>query len=182
MARPVKARSIRRPSPDHGLGEAPRGLVLVDIAGLESGHDDGRDRRRAAAPRHARRRTVSPFLRTRPSALHAMRHDGADAVLDRNRSEFHAALLSVSARNGFLRRPAMISPSTETAISAGLTAPMSRPIGAWMRSIAACVEAGRRAAGRPGPHGFCASRARRCRSTRPAAPRQAPDRRSWDRG
>ena len=41
-----------------------------------------------------------------------------------------------SARVGFLRSAPTTSPSTETAISAGLTAPMSRPIGAWMRAIA----------------------------------------------
>ena len=35
--------------------------------------------------------------------------------------------------NGFLRSEATISPMIDTAISAGLTAPMSSPIGAWMR-------------------------------------------------
>ncbi len=35
-----------------------------------------------------------------------------------------------SARSGFRRRAAMISARMETAISAGLAAPMSRPIGA----------------------------------------------------
>ena len=37
---------------------------------------------------------------------------------------------------------AMISARIATAISAGETAPMSRPIGAWMRAMSACVEAG----------------------------------------
>ena len=39
--------------------------------------------------------------------------------------------------SGFLRSEATISPMIETAISAGLTAPMSSPIGAWIRASAA---------------------------------------------
>ena len=38
-------------------------------------------------------------------------------------------------------RAAVISASTERAISSGLTAPMSRPIGAWMRAISSSREA-----------------------------------------
>ena len=64
-----------------------------------------------------------------------MREDRADRVVDRDRPEFHAA-------SSFLRRPAprvlsalMISASTATAISAGLDAPISMPIGEWMRAI-----------------------------------------------
>ena len=49
-------------------------------------------------------------------------------LVDWRRAEFHAAALS--ARSGFLRSEATISPMIETAISAGLTAPMSSPIGA----------------------------------------------------
>ena len=45
--------------------------------------------------------------------------------------------MAAPTRSGFLRKAATISPAIETAISAGLTAPMSRPIGAWMRASAA---------------------------------------------
>ena len=64
-----------------------------------------------------------------------MREDRALGLLDWRRAEFHAAALS--ARSGFLRSEATISPMIDTAISAGLTAPMSSPIGAWMRASAA---------------------------------------------
>ena len=72
-----------------------------------------------------------------------MREDRADRIVDRDRPEFHAA-------SSFLRRPAprvrsalMISASTATAISAGLDAPMSMPIGEWMRPIWSAVSAQR---------------------------------------
>ena len=64
-----------------------------------------------------------------------MREDRALSFVDWRQAEFHAAALS--ARSGFLRSEATISPMIDTAISAGLTAPMSRPIGAWMRASAA---------------------------------------------
>ena len=66
---------------------------------------------------------------------HGMRQHRALGLLDWRRAEFHAAALSE--RNGFLRSEATISPMIDTAISAGLTAPMSSPIGAWMRLSAA---------------------------------------------
>ena len=68
-----------------------------------------------------------------------VREDRAHRVVDGDRPEFHAA-------SSFLRRPAprvlsalMISASTATAISAGLDAPMSMPIGEWMRAICSAV-------------------------------------------
>ena len=66
----------------------------------------------------------------------------ANAISDIDGSKFHAAtpaaLLSgaaASVRNGFLRSERMTSPNTATAISAGLTEPISRPIGALIRPI-----------------------------------------------
>ena len=60
----------------------------------------------------------------------AVLSDACDAAgfRDRNLAKFQGAVLSE--RNGFLRSAWMISPAMETAISDGLTAPMSRPIGA----------------------------------------------------
>ena len=57
-----------------------------------------------------------------------MGEDRAFGLVQRDRAELHAAALSE--RSGFLRSEATISPMIDTAISAGLTAPMSRPIGA----------------------------------------------------
>ena len=76
-----------------------------------------------------------PFLETRPSLCSACATIAPSALGDRNRAKFQGAALSE--RSGFLRRAAIISPMIDTAISAGLTAPMSRPIGAWMRASAA---------------------------------------------
>ena len=45
-------------------------------------------------------------------------------------------------------RAAVISASTERAISSGLTAPMSRPMGAWMRAISSSVKPISRSAAR----------------------------------
>jgi hypothetical protein len=69
--------------------------------------------------------------------------DAADAFAHRNGSEFHATLSAcpaLSERGGFLRKAAIISPTIETAISAGLTEPMSRPIGAWIRAISSVLK------------------------------------------
>ena len=55
--------------------------------------------------------------------------------VDGNRAELHAASPRDAASRG-PRRTAVISAMTEIAISAGLTAPMSRPAGPWIREIA----------------------------------------------
>ena len=53
-----------------------------------------------------------------------MREKAALSLVNRNRAEFHAET------RRFSRMVAIISPRIETAISAGLTAPISSPIGA----------------------------------------------------
>src|SRR5579871_2125573 len=116
------------------LGEFHRRLVLADVAGFEP---------RSYHAAHASPGQRRPALACKGVALlerdavdpDAMREDRALGLLDGRWAEFHAAALS--ARSGFLRSEATISPIIETAISAGLTAPMSRPIGAWMRDSAA---------------------------------------------
>ncbi len=61
-----------------------------------------------------------------------MHRDGAFGLRYRHRPKFH----DTSSRAFFSpwRSRAVISPMIEIAISDGDTAPMSRPIGAWMRA------------------------------------------------
>ena len=127
LTRPVNGAEQRRFAPARRVGEHQRRLVLADVSGLQARRNDAR---------HARRRQRQPALAGEKVALlersavdpHPVRENGALGFLDRGRAEFHAAALS--ARSGFLRSEATISPMIETAISAGLTAPMSSPIGA----------------------------------------------------
>ena len=63
-----------------------------------------------------------------------VRENGAVCLVYGHGAEFHGA--PASDRSGFLRSAATISPMIDTAISAGLTAPMSSPIGAWIRASA----------------------------------------------
>ena len=60
-----------------------------------------------------------------------MHRDAALGLRHRHRTELHAAF------SGDCRSRAVISPMIATAISDGDTAPMSSPIGAWMRASAA---------------------------------------------
>src|SRR5438105_5256435 len=62
-----------------------------------------------------------------------MRQHRVFSLLDRNRTELHAAAPFASSPRE--RNAWMACARTATAISAGLAAPMSRPIGAWMRAI-----------------------------------------------
>ena len=116
------------------LGKLKRRVILADVAVLQA---------RRQNTRRARRRQCEPALAGQGVALlereavnpDRVRENGALSLLDWRWAEFHAAALS--ARSGFLRSEATISPMIETAISAGLTAPISSPIGAWMRASAA---------------------------------------------
>ena len=109
------------------LGQAQGRLVLADVAVLEAGRKD---------LRHARlRKQTSAFgrhdvalLQRDPVDPHGVRENDPVGLIDGHGAEFHRA--GPSERSGFLRSEATISPMIETAISAGLTAPMSRPIGA----------------------------------------------------
>ena len=66
-----------------------------------------------------------------------MHRRGAERIVRGDRAELHAA----SALSAFLRSRSVISPMIETAISAGDTAPISSPIGAWMRAMSASLQA-----------------------------------------
>ena len=66
-----------------------------------------------------------------PAGAHRMGGDAAFRIRDGNGAELHAG-----ARRG-PRNVETISPRIASAISAGETAPMSSPIGAWMRCVAA---------------------------------------------
>ena len=116
------------------VGELQRRLILIDVARLEPRRHDAFHAGRIKSQPPLARENVALFERDAINP-HAMRKDGALGLLDWRLAEFHAAALS--ARNGFLRSEATISPMIDTAISAGLTAPMSSPIGAWMRASAA---------------------------------------------
>ena len=89
------------------------------------------------------------LLQDETVAPHRVGDDAADALARPERGRISRDPLGLrrfSERSGFLRSAAMISPRIETAISAGLTAPMSRPIGAWMRAISSALETLRREA------------------------------------
>ena len=109
-----------------GVREETRGLVLAHVARVQP-RDDDLGHTRGFERVDARRVERFTLLEDKSVASDRMGDNAAQRVPDRNRAEFHAAF---SARKGFLRRAAMISPSTETAISAGDTEPMSRPMGA----------------------------------------------------
>ena len=134
LTRPVNGRGATQMCAGETLGELQRRLVFIDVARLEPRRHDA-----LHAGRHERQLPLAgdnvALLERDSVNPNAMREDGALGLLDRRRAEFHAAALS--ARNGFLRSEATISPMIDTAISAGLTAPMSSPIGAWMRASAA---------------------------------------------
>ena len=116
------------------FGELQRRLVFIDIARLEPRRHDALHASRIKSQLPLASENVALFVRD-PINPHAMREDRALCLFDWRRAEFHAATLSE--RNGFLRSEATISPMIDTAISAGLTAPMSSPIGAWMRDSVA---------------------------------------------
>ena len=116
------------------LGELERRFIFIDVTRLESRRHDALHASRTKRQLPLAGEDIALFVRDAVNP-HAMRKDGALGLLDWRQAEFHAAALS--ARNGFLRSEATISPMIDTAISAGLTAPMSSPIGAWMRASAA---------------------------------------------
>ena len=109
------------------LRQPNRRFILADVALLDLRRHDAR---------HPRlRQHAQPFGRDDVALLqrdsidpHCVRENRPLGLADRKRAKFHGEALSE--RRGFLRNEAMISPMIETAISAGLTAPMSRPIGA----------------------------------------------------
>ncbi len=98
---------------------AARMIAAISPIGSRQGRDDAGARR--AKWRDAERRFGGD------------RHCGAAALGDRKGTKFHAAF-SVSARKDLRRREAMTSPRIAIAISPGLSAPISSPIGARMRA------------------------------------------------
>ena len=132
-----------------------------------------------APPTFGRRPHRPSSARSRRSAPRG-RESRRSASATGKGAEFHRP--APSDRSGFLRSAATISPMIETAISAGLTAPMSRPIGAWMRASAASSKPSR-------AHPLEPSRVRLPRAERAdvealgfGARRRARGRRSSDRG
>ena len=121
--------------PRHGLGDLGRGLVLRDVARLEPRHHDLLD-----AGRLQRRDLRGPDQRALLEHERALA-DGVDGggalgVPRRDRAELHEAL----PHDGSWRSRCVISPMMATAISDGDTAPMSSPIGAWMRPMSLSVK------------------------------------------
>ncbi len=110
--------------PGRRLGQQARSLVLVDVVRPEPGADHRAD------PGRSERREV---VRSQPpalaedelSGLHRMGEDRALRLGERQIAEPHAA--------GSRRSTSVISAITESATSAGLTAPIARPAGPWMR-------------------------------------------------
>ena len=140
LARPVKARSTCTPSPRDRRGDLGRRGVFGDVAGLEPRHDEvldagGFERRDLGG---ADQRAFFEHQRALADGVHG----GA-----RRRASFGATAPNFMTRPPRRRaRPAASSRSRSvicamiaTAISAGETAPMSSPIGAWMRAMSASV-------------------------------------------
>ena len=126
------------------LGEVGRRHVFGDIAGLEAGHDDVLDTGRLE--RGGLDRADQRALFEHHCALaDGVHRGGADRLFRRDRSEFHdAALTRGRSAAGSSRSRSVICAMIATAISAGETAPISRPIGAWMRAdvgVARCLAA-----------------------------------------
>ena len=116
-----------------GLGDGLRGLVFVDVVGVEARGHDRRDAGRLELVDILGRQ--APALGEVDSArTPAMRQDGAGRLVDRCLPESHAAA-TFGADNASRRRArtSMIWPRIDTAISAGDLAPMLRPTGPWMR-------------------------------------------------
>ena len=110
--------------PGRGLGEQARGLVLVHVVGPEPGGDHGSDAGRGQRREVVRRQP--PALAERElSGLDRMGEDRALGLGQRQIAEPHAA--------GSSRSTWVISAITESATSAGLTAPIARPAGPWIR-------------------------------------------------
>ncbi len=108
-----------------GLRQPLRRRVLGDVAGFERGGDDDFDAGGRQRPL-LRLADDLAFFQPRLAHAHGVGGNRAERLRDGRSAKFHGC----SARSGFLRRAATISPAMETAISEGLTAPMSRPIGA----------------------------------------------------
>src|SRR5262249_17234007 len=117
-------------------GLQPSDHNLVDAGGLQSG-GLGRSDRRA-------------LFEDKPGLTDGVHGGRAERLLDRHRAEFHDA--AVAAAGGATRSPKGCSMSAAacsrsvtcamiaTAISAGEIAPISSPIGAWMRAISVSLK------------------------------------------
>ena len=162
-------------APGRDLGDQARGLVLVHVARARAG------RRSPSATPAARERARDrpadsrrPFLKTSFPARTECARIAPSASAERQIAEPHAA--------GSWRSTRVISAITESAISAGLTAPIASPAGPWMRAERRRVVAERAPGARAAPRGSACCRARRCRRPPSAAPGRAPDRRASGRG
>ena len=105
-----------------------------------------------------------------------MHRNRAFGLGDRHRAELHAPF------SGDCRSRAVISPMIATAISDGETAPMSSPIGAWMRASAASADALRLQALEASPVGLLRAERADIEAVALERMRAARDRRSWGRG
>src|SRR5208282_3620249 len=96
---------------------------------LDAGHLQRRDLGGAD------QRALLEHQRTLPDRVHRGR---TERILWRDRTELHDAALT-AAGSVSSRSRSVICAMMATAISAGETAPISSPIGAWMRDISASV-------------------------------------------
>src|SRR5262249_7207684 len=116
-----------------GLCDRSRGSVLGDVAWLQPHDDDVLDAgllERGDFGRADR----GALLQHQRSVTKGVDGDPANRLRRTGRTELHAAAsFSFAGR----RSCAVISAMIATAISDGDTAPMGRPIGAWMRAMSA---------------------------------------------
>ena len=116
------------------FGEAKRRRVFLDVAGLQPCPDDRRDAGLLEG-RDMLRAQQFAFLELHARSFDGVGEDHAFAGGHSHPTELHAACpdCTRATRFGCWRRAPIISARIETAISAGLTDPMSRPIGARIR-------------------------------------------------
>src|SRR5690606_20220390 len=126
-----------------GGGDALGRLVLVDVAGLQTGGDDaldagGRQRRDVLGGKAAALLEGQAVLAQRVGEQRALGLGGGQACEDHaTASPSSSGLAGALTSGGAPRRAAVTWARIETAISAGLRAPMARPTGAAMRAICA---------------------------------------------
>ena len=119
---------------DESLRDPCGGAILRHIANLDQG--DGNLFNPGGA--QLRQRVLIELLSLGDATFrqpHRMGEQRALRLPGRKRGEFHSAALPISAARS-RRRAAVISAAMAMAISAGVAAPMGRPIGPWMRASA----------------------------------------------
>ena len=123
--------------PAYGIGQAVGGLVRRHLAGFRPGDDH---MGMACRFQRSDRRMVEHGARLQHPVVEmdGVGKDGAARLPQRGGAEDHAAVAGAARRARLApRRVATISARMERAISGAVTASILRPMGAWIRAMAA---------------------------------------------